>query len=80
MYGGDSSHSSSAKIKLIASVVAKKNIFLDLHLYEHLKLGRLSNNSIVFFMTREGEKYQLVLYILRCELLMVSTLSLSHLC
>ncbi len=41
MDGGDSSHSSSAKIKLIALVVAKKNMFLNLHLYEHLKLGRL---------------------------------------
>ncbi len=60
MDGGES-HSSNAKIKLIASVIVKKNMFLDLHLYEHLKLGRLWNNSIVF-MTREGEKYQLVLY------------------
>ncbi len=50
------------KIKLIASVVVEKNMFLDLHLYEHLKLGRLWNNSIVFFMNREGEKYKLVLY------------------
>ncbi len=41
MDGGDSPHSSSAKIKLIASVVSEKNMFLDLHLYENLKLGRL---------------------------------------
>ncbi len=41
MVGGDSPHSSSTKIKLIASVVAEKNIFLDIHLYDHLKLGRL---------------------------------------
>ncbi len=37
----DSPHSSSAKIKMIASAIAEKNIFLDLHLYEHLKLERL---------------------------------------
>ncbi len=50
MDGENSHHSSSAKIKLIASVVAdKKNVFLDLHLYEHLKLGRLGKNSIVLF-------------------------------
>ncbi len=61
MDGWDSSHSSSAKFKLIVSVVAKTNMFLDLHLYEHLKLGRLWNNSIVILMTREGEKYKLVL-------------------
>ncbi len=41
MDGGDSPHSSSAKIKLIVSVVAQKHMFLDLHLYEHLKWGRL---------------------------------------
>ncbi len=41
MDGGDSFHSSSAKIKLIASMVAENNIFLDLHLYEHFKLRRL---------------------------------------
>ncbi len=49
MDGGDTPHSSSAKIKLIAVVVAEKNMFLDLHLYEPLNLGRLWNNSIVFF-------------------------------
>ncbi len=42
-----SSGMSSAKIKFIASVVVEKNIFLNHHLYEHLKLGRLSNNSII---------------------------------
>ncbi len=36
MDGGDSPHSSNAKIKLIASVVADKNMFLNLYLYEHL--------------------------------------------
>ncbi len=39
--GGDFPLSSSAKIKFIASAVAKKNMFLDLHLYVHIKLGRL---------------------------------------
>ncbi len=38
---GDSTYYSSAKIKLIASAVAEKNMFSDLHLYEHLKLGKL---------------------------------------
>ncbi len=41
MHAGDSPHSSSEKIKLIASAGAVKNMFFDLHLYEHLKLGRL---------------------------------------
>ncbi len=42
MDGRDSPHSSTAKIKLIASVVVEKNMFLDLlHQYEHLKLVRL---------------------------------------
>ncbi len=41
MDAGDSPHSSSAEIKLIALVVAEKNMFLDLHLYENLKLRRL---------------------------------------
>ncbi len=49
MDGEDYPHSSSAKIKLIASVVAEKNMFLYLDLYEHLKLGRLWNNSLGFF-------------------------------
>ncbi len=66
MDGGDSPNSTSAKFKLIASVVAEKNMFLDLHLYEHLKLGRLWNNSIVFFMNRKGEKYKQVLYNFTC--------------
>ncbi len=78
MGGGNSPYSGSTKIKLIASVVAEKNMFFDLHLYEHLKLGRLLNNSVVF-MNREVEKYKLVLLISRCELLMVSILSLSYL-
>ncbi len=43
---GDSPHSSSAKFKLIASVIANKNIFLDLHLYEHLKL----DNALCLFL------------------------------
>ncbi len=30
--GGDSPHSSTAKIKLIASVVAEKNMLLNIHL------------------------------------------------
>ncbi len=46
-------------IKLIASVISEKNVFLDLHVYEHLKLVRLWNNS--FFFNR-GEKYKVVLY------------------
>ncbi len=58
MDGGDFPHSSSAKIKPIASVVAEKNIFLDLHLYEHLKLGRLWNNSIVFFYEQTRREIQ----------------------
>ncbi len=33
---GDSPQSSSAKINLIASVVAEKNMFFDLHLNEHV--------------------------------------------
>ncbi len=41
MDGGDSPHSSSANIKLIASAVAEKDMFLNLHLYEHLNFGRL---------------------------------------
>ncbi len=47
MDGEDSPHSSNAKIKLVASV--EKNMFLDYHLHEHLRLGRLLNNSIVVF-------------------------------
>ncbi len=43
--GGDPPHSSSAKIKLI--VVAEKSAFLDLYLYEHLKVRKIMN--------REGE-------------------------
>ncbi len=40
MDGRDSPYSSNAKIKLLASVVAKKKKFFHHHLYEHLKLGR----------------------------------------
>ncbi len=55
MDGGDSPHSRSVKIKLIASVVAERNMFLGFHLYEHLKLGRLWNNSVVFYEQTRGE-------------------------
>ncbi len=55
MDGEDSPHSSSEKIKLIVSVFAEKNMFLDLHLYEHLKLGRLWNSTGFFYKQTRGE-------------------------
>ncbi len=57
MDGAYSPHSSSAKIKLTASVVAEKNMFLDFHLYDHLKLGNYETILLGFFMTRKGGKY-----------------------
>ncbi len=58
---GDSAHSNSAKIKLKASAVAEKNMFLNLHLYEHLNLGRLCTILLGLFMNREVGKYKLSL-------------------